>query len=424
MKIIWLTLSFLIVAGCTSKPVEINSNPMTSIEWVSEDAADRSPANVTPDDLQLYNTSIGRAAVWFQPDMNRFDILRSDYREADGPFYALNENLDCVLDAAVTAEKKKTSGKTAKFWCYLSGQDKVSKIKYFPQRPSENREVFAAIVTTRLFRALGFMANRNYSVTVNCPNCTEHPWGDVGKKDAKPRTTPFTPALIEFKPKGKDIKGQKEGWPWRDLDVIDTSLPSNVQETMRTHRGALKLLSIFVQHSDNKPEQQNIICLDKIKKTDGKSTCDRPLMYIHDLGATLGGGGIFTSSSAKMHFGGFADTCMWKDEKKNPRPNLKSSMAGSFDGKQIDSIEENSRLFLVSLMTEFASRPERVRSLFEVAQISKMHELSNEKITTDHWVSAFNIKVNELKNKTCYKDQRKQLKEAAKKGLPYTVNLL
>lgn len=413
--------TLFLLAGCSTTPLNRSSSQL-NILWVPDSETHREPANTQQDAISFYRNSIQRAQVWFPPDMNHFSIEKSDYPTAQGLSYHPGEEIICRFDASVTAEKKKASGKTRKFWCNIDNYDKIVKIKYFPSNPDDNKEVFSGAVSTRLFRALGFMANRAYSVSVNCPNCPDNPW-DVDNKNQKMRVKPFSPALIEFKPAGKSIIGEKEGWPWPDLDLIDPSLPSAIQETMKTHRGALRLLAAFVQHSDNKTEQQSLICLDSIKTVEGKQFCDKPVMYVHDLGATWGGGGKFSTNAAKMSFNDFVDQCMWDNADSNPIANLNTSLSGSFGDKQLKSISENSRQFLLGLMKEFASQPVRVRQLFEVAQLDKMHELKNEKITIDHWVTAFNIKLNELNAKTCFKDQRKKLKEAAKKGLPYAVSL-
>src|SRR5262249_15307748 len=61
---------------------------------------------------------------------------------------------------------EKSSGKSPKFSCLIPPDDKV-RVKF----GTTNGEVFAEVAASRLFWALGFGAERNYPVRVECRGC-------------------------------------------------------------------------------------------------------------------------------------------------------------------------------------------------------------------------------------------------------------
>jgi hypothetical protein len=71
--------------------------------------------------------------------------------------------------------------------------------------------------------------------------------------------------------------------PWKELDEVDGAAGG----APRAHRDALKLLAVFLQHSDNKAEQQRLVCLGA-KEAAAEGACARPFMMINDLGLTFG----------------------------------------------------------------------------------------------------------------------------------------
>ena len=59
----------------------------------------------------------------------------------------------------------------------------------------------------------------------------------------------FDPAAIERKPKGHEMKSEyKGGWAWPELDLVDEQQGG----APKAQRDALKLLAVFMQHTDNK----------------------------------------------------------------------------------------------------------------------------------------------------------------------------
>jgi hypothetical protein len=48
----------------------------------------------------------------------------------------------------------------------------------------------------------------------------------------------------------------------------------------------MKLLAVFVQHTDTKPEQQRIVCL--AHSPASAASCGRPFLMLNDVGLTFG----------------------------------------------------------------------------------------------------------------------------------------
>ncbi len=149
-------------------------------------------------------------------------------------------------------------GAVPKFKCKLpSGQ--TLRIKYGGDT-RVSREVFAEVAATRLLWALGFLCRRRLS--------GEDPLSRMsGKKPLAP--------IHERKESGTDHRSRDhgarvsrvfiekypdQGWKWSELDEVDQSLGG----ATRTQIDALKLLAVFIQHSDNKPDQQRLAAIEKI----------------------------------------------------------------------------------------------------------------------------------------------------------------
>ena len=118
-----------------------------------------------------------------------------------------------------------------------------------------NGEVYGEVAATRLLWALGFEADRMYPVRVLCREC---PSRFGGRESSGGRL--FDPAVIERTVPGSEFD-KDPGWSWTEIDSVDPALGG----APLAHRDALKLLAVFLQHTDNKPEQQRLVCLDQGK---------------------------------------------------------------------------------------------------------------------------------------------------------------
>ena len=316
--------------------------------------------------------AIRRAQVWQQTDIASLDI-KAGPQDVKG--FAPEETVTCDW-----VQKKVTS--TPKFYCAIDPKDEV-KVKY----GEKNGEVYAEVAATRLLWALGFGADRMYPVKVNCRGCSADPISDQKKY---PGEQLFDPAAVERELPGHTMEANgKSGWNWIEL--------SNVDQTDNgaplAHRDALKLLAVFMQHTDSKFIQQRLICLDKhADEESGTGVCEHPFMMLNDVGKTFGKANAFNKDEpGAVNLKAWSSMSIWKD-KKGCTGNLPKSMTGSLEDPQIS---EGGRKFLADMLTQLSD--EQIHDLFEVARFPRRDRGT----TVDDWVTAFKQKRDEITTRAC-----------------------
>jgi len=336
-----------------------------------------------------------------QEAMERANVWRSlntpSLNIAKGPNLPARERVPSQVTCDYVHPDKPLSGDTPKFLCDLGGGD-VVKVKY----GEKNGEVYAEVAGTRLLWALGFQSDVMYPTRVTCRNCPADPfavsgegWQKVGPKDVG--THVFDPAVIE-RASGNSIEvpGYK-GWAWPELDKIGTT-PGGAT---RAQLDALKLLAVFIQHSDSKPEQQEIVCDDgkKVKDAKGNETCASAWIVIKDLGVTFGKSTHLNSS--KMNLADWQSVHVWKDANKCVG-NMPRSLTGSLEDPVIS---EAGRRFLSERMMQLRDR--QIRDLFRVSNVMRRHEMidgpdgKKRPVTIDDWVAEFKKKRAEITTAHC-----------------------
>ena len=214
-----------------------------------------------------------------------------------------------------------------------------------------NGEVYAEVAASRLLWALGFGADRMYPVRVLCRRCPPG-FGGVEQSDGNRL---FDPAVIERRMPGDNVP-TVESWSWQELETVDEKAGG----APRAHRDALKLLAVLIQHTDSKPEQQRLMCLD-----DGESgkPCAHPFLLLQDVGVTFGQANTFNANSTgSMNFAAWSRTPVWKDATKCTG-NLPKSFTGTLDNP---AIGEEGRQFLADLLGELSDS--QLRDLFEISR--------------------------------------------------------
>jgi len=287
-------------------------------------------------------------------------------------------------EAVVTCDyvEEKQTG-TPKFNCAISPDDKI-RVKYGEQ----NGEIYSEVAASRLLWALGFGADRMYPVKVVCKGCPEDPM--KAPKTAE-GTREFAAAIVERKLPGDEIELHKDsGWAWVELTFVDQTSGG----APLAHRDALKLLAAMIQHTDSKPQQQRLVCLDKIHglqpQEDG--TCAHPFMMINDLGKTFGTTSMFnTNHKSAVNFQEWSKTPLWKD-KGACVAQLSKSFTGSLEHPKIS---EDGRKFLSGLLAQLTDQ--QLRDLFDVARFTKRDSTAS----IDDWVRVFNQKRDEVSSARC-----------------------
>lgn len=326
-----------------------------------------------------------------------------------------NDKVICDFDTPGS----KMGGKTPKFSCKITRvesadgtiqtltpdmEEEAVKVKF----GADDNEVYAEIVATRLMWALGYYADSWFPVRVECHNCPENPVSGSGPAG----THTFDPATIVRKlPWHKMTEAGKddEGWSWKELDT------ANGRPTYE--RDGLKLLGAFMKHSDNKPPQQRLVChkVNVDTKTQPPiATCDKSVMLVQDVGATFGGGGLFTSNtSAKMNLHGWSSTKLWRKVGTDGAPKqcqavLRKSLT-AHDGLSNPMISEEGRRFDAGLMCQLSDH--QIEELFKASRAAAMPQYHNgdgsfksgvdEASVVRQWVEAFKQKREELAKGRC-----------------------
>ena len=213
---------------------------LVSTQCASRGVNDASSQRLKPSERAAV---IKRAQVWKATDVSSRDIWTGP--DVKGAF---------VPGETVTCDyvRERLGGTTPKFACAIAPDDKV-KVRF----GRANGEIYAGVAATRLLWALGFGADTLYPVRVVCRGC---PAEFAGEGDAAPGRIVFDLAAIERRVPGHELvgPGTDRGWTWPELDRVDESAGGATV----AQRDALKLLAVFLQHTDNKQEQQKLLCLD------------------------------------------------------------------------------------------------------------------------------------------------------------------
>jgi len=271
-------------------------------------------------------------------------------------------------------------GASRKFYCALGDGD-IVKVRY----GADNREVQASVLATRLLWALGFVADRVYPVRIACRGCSADPWKDRATRKGMHE---FDPAVIERNPHGHEVweGNDKADWSWSELDEVDANLGGAPEE----QRDALRLLAVFIQHTDTKSKQQRLLCVSP--DAPATATCNQPFLFLHDVGLTFGRANAFNRAGVgSVNLEQWADTPIWRD-RGACIGHLSKSNTGTLGDPHIT---EAGRKFLADLLVQLTNQ--QVRDLFEVAQVARRHRGA----TVDDWVAAFNQKRNEIVTHHC-----------------------
>jgi hypothetical protein len=311
------------------------------------------------------------------------DITAGPQQKKDQFQLHFNDRVTCEF--AVPGDQK--SGNTPKFDCKITrvesadGQvqtltadmdEEPVKVKF----GRDNRETYSEVASTRLLWALGFYADSMFPVRLTCLNCPPDPQHASGNR----ATRTFNEAVIERKCSGRRMyeekKGENQGWSWKEFEGVQR--PSYQKD-------GLKMLAAVLIHSDNKPEQQRLVC-DGITVDQTahpfRTSCRESRILIQDVGATFGGGGAFTNGkTAKMNLKEWSSKSVWK-KVGSGQPGgtecqavLPKSWAAS-DGLGDPKISEEGRRFAANLLCQLSDQ--QIDSLFKTARVTELPDYRND----------------------------------------------
>jgi len=281
---------------------------------------------------------------------------------------------------------KLTTGTTPKFDCRLADGSLI-KIKY-----GGTPERLAEVAATRLLAALGFGADEvTLLQRVRCQGCPPHPF--VTRKTAEwflagwlvdrlfgRESREFNWVSVERKLPGRAIEADGfEGWDWSELDRVDASAGG----ATRAELDALRLMAIFLGHWDTKARNQRLLCEKGEGESDPSAPCERPLLMIHDVGATFGPGKVEETNWAATPIWADAGSCTVKLPHRD----------GTFDTIRIS---EAGRVLMAGRLRQLSET--QIATIFQSAGFpDPASGETNGDVTL--WVKAFRDKVRQIDNR-------------------------
>jgi len=361
-----------------------------------------------------------QAALIFTPKaVSEVNILQGPEQDPKQFQFHVQDKMTCDFDQPGS----QMGGKTPKFSCKISkveganGQtqtlnDQMDEESVKVKFGASDNEIYAEVASTRLLWALGFYADSWFPVHVDCINCPADPASGSGARG----TRSYEAATVVRKYSGHKMyeSGQSdEGWSWKEFEA------SNGRPL--SEKDGLRLLAAFIQHSDNKPPQQRLVC-DGVKVDQTTSpfvtTCKQSKMIVQDVGASFGGGGWFTSNDgAKMNLDNWSNKKLWKKTgtpamKEADCPVCQAQLSKSLtakDGLGDPAISEEGRRFLAGLMCQLTD--EQITDLFKVSRVAAMPKYHNsdgsfkqgldDATIEKQWVEAFKAKREALASGRC-----------------------
>ena len=353
--------------------------------------APKGPHTLTTLSVDERKQVMERARVWQAIDTSALDLIK-------GPALLPGQRIGAESTCIFVYPAKPLTGMTPKFRCALSKNDEI-KVKY----GEKNGEVYAEVAASRLLWALGFKADVMAPTRVTCRDCPEDPFAASSTDWQRGRPTDVAtrvvdPAIIEREVIGKAVEVKDfEGWAWPELDQIR----ERGGGATRAQIDALKLIAVFIQHSDSKPGQQELVCADVRVRKDagGNETCASAWLVVKDLGGSFGKATLLNTS--KMRLGDWDGAGIWKEGQKCVG-DLSRSLTGSLDNPVIS---EAGRRFLAGRLTQLSDR--QIRDLFTVSRVEKRGEEitgadgRKRKVAVDDWVRVFKRKRAEIVSARC-----------------------
>lgn len=335
--------------------------------------ASGSPAQDAGKHKESRKSLIARAKVWLPVDTPSLDLKAGP----TGPgAFASGATITCdYLD-------KKLTGMSAKFACRLPEGDEI-KVKY----GGSNGEVYGEVAASRLLWALGFGADHMYSVRVICRRCPDSVGGILRANGDRI----LDPAAVERKMPGRELA---DSWSWMELEQVDESAGG----ATKAERDAFKLAAVLLQHSDSKPQQQRLVCVDESPEEDAR--CGTPLMMINDLGVTFGRANAFNvQPGASVHLAQWAKLPVWKNA-QGCVGNLAASVTGTLKAPRIS---EEGRQLLADLLMQLSDQ--QIHDMFDAARVQLRPRAPDSGQSgfpaVDEWVEAFKQKRAQIVERRC-----------------------
>jgi hypothetical protein len=352
-------------------PVSAQSSAGQGIRWQSPKAKEKK-AIVS---AQERDRLLSRAQLWRAPSTS---IERVSFAvDATAP-----EEIRCRFTVS------ELGGTTPKFDCTLEDGEPI-RVKY-----GKTGEVPAEVASTRLLRAFGFGADSVAFVRkLRCYGCPEEPFTVMKAVELTQAEKlykslllsyddyeDFEWAAIERKFDGQPIETeQMAGWAMFELDKVDPRKGG----APRVHVDAIRLLSVFLAHWDNKADNQRLVCQPTFDPEKGE-TCARPFLLLQDVGSTFG--------PSKVDLDAWQKAPIWEDRTSCLTSMRELPYNGATYGEA--RISEAGRRFVADMLTKLSDR--QLTDLFTSSRFDDALGLLRRRSTIAEWVIAFKERVRQI----------------------------
>ena len=348
------------------------------------DTADIQPAYAGPVKLKLGLVTKARRdeyvtrASLFRPE-SELRAAAIDFKT--GPYekmkYRPEELVTCNYVPMKDAyEGGKPNGMTRKFKC-RDAKGKEFKVKY----GESNGELMTETAASWIFTGIGVYADRMYPVRVNCPDCPSDPFKseiDPGAWKQGQR------AVIEDKLGERIEYAANSGIGFDDFHLVQN----------RVEAEALAGIAMLLGNTDNKAENQALGCEKKdLIIADGQTVCQKPVVYLQDMGVSFGGRGIY--HNRRMHYR------KWKNEKVWDNPEacimrlnvVRTSSLREADktGRDMHQIGEQARQLMIRRLSLLSRQ-----QLVDIFNAARAPQRAPEH-SAEEWADLFLAKVDKLR---------------------------
>jgi hypothetical protein len=162
----------------------------------------------------------------------------------------------------------------------------------------------------------------------------------------------------------------QEGWSWYELSEIKSASGGAAQDEV----DAFRLMAMFLNHWDNKPSNQRLVCAWPAAAVAAGKPCEHVVAMIQDAGATFG--------PAKVNLRAWTESPIWADI-ETCTVSMKNMPYDGGTFRDVRISEEGRRLLASRLLA--LTRPQ-VTALFAGAQF---HDV-------ERWVAAFERRVDAI----------------------------
>jgi hypothetical protein len=249
----------------------------------------------------------------------------------------------------------------------------ILKVKYWSHNAKRNPEILTEVAASRFLWSWGFVTDLAYAKTVVCKGCPSgDPYAEGQPNARSDRTYTLDVASVDIKP-GRIIETKgDQGWGW---DLVSGYAKSRGTD-FEAYVIALNMLHF---HNPRVLRQNALACA--TGHWDEKGICDRPIVFVDDLGNTFGGNHIR------------ADHDRWKVKTVFVGPDCRLTT-------KMGSVQKASKAGLENLRKRLAGMDEEaVRTVFESSRFDEEHSGAS----VDAWTQSMMERIAEVRSASCPK---------------------